>query len=384
MKIIFIDGLVETLSYFSRRMSLYFEKNGYEVWFWDMHKPLASREQFESMSDRQDMLLVTFNFIGLSGESQFEYDNEISIWDAYGISRVCIMVDHPMYYENRLRGNLQHCRLLCVDRDHCKYIEEYFPPLKASFLPLGGTKLAEKEELNDRKIDVLFAGNYVTLEGLLKHIENLEPDMKEYLIKLANVLIAHPDMTMEAVAKKCLVEDFDDVTTGEIKEFMHNMIFVDLYVRSYFRRKIICELAQSGIKIHVIGKDWDKAGCGRPENIVCLGVMDSLGCLKTMQRAKISLNIMPWFKNGAHDRIYNSLLQACITVTDSSGYLDENEIEKYAVIYDLEHTATLADRIKEILDNPESYRDMVDRGYEYAEKNTWEERAGYLIECLKL
>lgn len=39
--------------------------------------------------------------------------------------------------------------------------------------------------------------------------------------------------------------------------------------------------------------------------------------------AKVSLNVMPWFKDGAHDRVFNSILNGAVCVTDPSRYLEE-------------------------------------------------------------
>ena len=67
--VIIIKGPVETLSFFSERLAetFYTELNK-NVIAWDMKKPLESRHFIENI--REKAVLITFNFIGLSGESQ--------------------------------------------------------------------------------------------------------------------------------------------------------------------------------------------------------------------------------------------------------------------------------------------------------------------------
>lgn len=52
-------------------------------------KPLESRHFIENI--REKAVLITFNFIGLSGESQFMVEGtdgkETSVWDYYGIKK---------------------------------------------------------------------------------------------------------------------------------------------------------------------------------------------------------------------------------------------------------------------------------------------------------
>ena len=37
-----------------------------------------------------------------------------------------------------------------------------------------------------------------------------------------------------------------------------------------------------------------------------------------ISQAKISLNVMPWFKMGAHDRVINTMLYGGVALTDTS------------------------------------------------------------------
>ena len=378
-RIIMLKGAVETLEFFSMQMADSFAENGIEVWFWDLKKPLESRETFERMADYRDTVLVTFNFIGMSGESQFSFDGQQSIWDRYEIPCVCIMVDHPMYYHEQLSEFHKNRILCCVDKNHCRFTERFYPAYgKVWFVPLAGTELSQTQE---RDIDILFAGNYVAISDLLPHVAGMDEESRAYYFAIAEELIAHPSRTLEDVILEHLTRDFPDAGAQELLPVMHSMVFIDLYVRSFFRRKIVCSLAEAGLKVVVIGKDWEKAECKRPENLIQTGQLDSAGCLRYMRRANVALNIMPWFKNGAHDRIFNAMLQGCAVVTDSSEYLDGILSDgENAALFSLEQKEQLPEIVRNLLSDSTKLKRIADNGYELAKENhTWAHRAQQLL-----
>ena len=125
-RIIFIKGAIETLGYFSLQLAEYFSEAGREVFVWDMQRPSASIDAFEALEDPSGSVLVTFNFIGLGQEGQFSRGNS-NIWDEYGIQKVCILVDSPVYYYRQLSSELKNIKLVCIDRYHKQFIEKMYP-----------------------------------------------------------------------------------------------------------------------------------------------------------------------------------------------------------------------------------------------------------------
>lgn len=387
MQIIMIKGAVETLEFFSMQMAEAMEQQGIKVWFWDMREPLQSREQFERLDKRTDCVLVTFNFIGLSNEAQFQSGNGTDLWERYGIKSYCIMVDHPMYYYRELISGRKNLTLLCVDRDHRRFVEKYYPEYgRVFFLPLAGTGLAgTKIPYEKRDIPIIFTGNYVPLENLMSYTAGMDRETKEFCFDIIGELTAHPDIPLEQELVGRLKKEFPQITREELMNCMYHMVFIDLYVRSYFRGKIICSLAENGYTVHVIGKDWDKAECKCPKNLVMTGQLDSLQCLRYMQRSKIAVNIMPWFKDGAHDRIFNAMLQGCAVVSDTSKYLDEvlHDGEDF-LTFPLEQSRKICDKIQYLLKTPKEAGQIAEAGWRNAQKNhTWKNRAEELLRIIE-
>lgn len=381
-RIIFIKGAVETLEFFSMQIAKALEKQGFQTWFWDMKSPLDSREAFEAFKNDKTTLLLTFNFIGLSKESQFQW-GQTSLWEQYGIQICCIMVDHPMYYHRLLASGMNNLTLICIDRDHQAFTEHFYPGYgKVHFLPGRHHAPGENLPFSKREIDVIFAGNYVPPENLMPHISHMDAESRDFYFDIIRELTQCPDTPMEQELIARLTKEFPQITREETLSCLHSMIFIDLYVRSYFRREIICSLAEHGIQVTVIGKDWDKAGCQCPENIISIGQQDSLTCLEYMKHAKLSVNIMPWFKNGAHDRIFNGMLQGCAVVSDTSVYLDEIiQDKKDYVKFHLSNYTKISQKVSYLLTHPDEAEAIAASGRQNALKHhTWENRAQRLRE----
>ena len=114
---------------------------------------------------------------------------------------------------------------------------------------------------------------------------------------------------------------------------MPNLMFVDLSIRFYFRAEVIARLADSGIKVHTFGAGWDMLECRHPENIITAGNVSSQECLDMISRSKISVNVMPWFKQGAHDRVFNSMLNGCRLCYGYKRISEDNFIDGENIIF---------------------------------------------------
>ena len=98
-------------------------------------------------------------------------------------------------------------------------------------------------------------------------------------------------------------------------------------------------------------------------------------CLYHIQNSKISLNVLPWFRGGPHDRIFNTMLNGAVCLTDSNGYLDmflEDEVN--CIKYSLEKPQEMAQRVMELLSDTERLQKIADAGCELAQSHTWAAR----------
>lgn len=399
-KAVFIKNAVETLGYFSRQIAMEFEQAGIATYFVDYDRLVETVEGVWRFAEKGRTAFVTFNFVGISGEEIFIEENGRYLWENCGMRCLNILVDHPLYYHSRLETPpVPDMHIFCVDREHVAYVKRFYPEIPVDFLPLAGNvKLMEAdsdmgadmggfwgEGYKARKYDLVFTGNYTPVEHLYREIEGLEPDYQQFYRDIMEDLIAHPGQSMDAVMEAHIHRELGEVPDRDKRSAMAGMVFIDICVRSYFRGKIIRELAESGVKVHVFGAKWDALSCKKPENIISTGrEVDSLTCVEAVRNAKISLNIMPWFKDGAHDRVFTAMLQGTVSLTDDSRYLREQLVDgEDVVFFSLEDIPRLSEAVRRLLAEPEGAVRIAENGYKKAKaQHTWRVRAQSLMENL--
>lgn len=378
----------ETLDFFSRQLDTGFQKLGYKTFLFNQAEEEESAQALAHFAGFSDAILVTFNFDGIHYETALFDGEGRRFWEIRDIPCVNIAVDHPFYYSELFAIQGKGFHEISIDRFHRKYMNTYYPELESSiFLPLGGTSLTPDgsyKPLCKRQYDVVFTGNFVPKETFLPHINRLGKEYAAFYQEMIDELIQQPELPDDFVMENHLKKEFPQITKKELKETMANLIFIDTYIRFYYREKAVQILADNGIHVHCIGHGWDKLPCIRPEYLTYEKNTTSHECLKRMADAKISLNVMPWFKDGAHDRVFNAMANGSICVTDHSIYLDEILTDgENAVFYDLKHLELLPEKVKGLLANPVRQEEIAQKGFELAIKNhTWHSRAKTLHEDL--
>jgi len=386
-KIILMTGGTETLDYFSGQLEKGFQTLGFSTFLYDQKNEEESSTALARFSGRSDSILVTFNFEGIQEVALYDGNGQ-SYWEKRDIPCVNIAVDHPFFYPHFLSENRENFYEISIDRYHMQYMKEYYPNIRGSyFLPLGGTSLFPDNNyppLSKRNYDVVFTGNFTPKETFECHINRLGEEYAAFYRAIIDELIQNPKLPDEMVMEKHLKKEFPDISKKELSESISNMIFIDTYIRFYFREKVVQILADAGIHVHCVGFGWEKLSCKHPENLTYEGNTLSLDCLKRISNAKFSLNVMPWFKDGAHDRVFNAMANGSICITDHSHYLDEILTDNENVVfYDLKEIERLPEKINTLLQNPEKMESIAQKGYHLTiENHTWLKRAETLYHML--
>lgn len=404
-KIIFIKNAVETLGYFSEQIALELERNGYETCFIDYERMYESMDAMLHFLEREETAFVTFNFIGLRGEAVFQTESGCSIWQEENLPILNILVDHPLYYHSGLKEAGERMRVFCVDREHVGYVRRFYSGVKVEFLPLAGNELFVSQKdgehgihrthcedvpepvlYGQRTFDLVFAANYVSMEMLEEKVKALDDDYRIFYRRITEDLIADPAQSVDAVMERHIRNELGAVPEEQLCAAMSGMIWIDLFVRSYFREKVVQTLADAGIIVRVFGADWEKIHCKKPQNVrTSGGKVNSAACVQAMRDARIALNVMPWFKDGAHDRVFTAMLQGTAVLTDDSRYLrEECRDGENICFYSLRALQQLPDQVVSLLEDPVRMAELAERGYRMAEKrHRWKNRAGLLMQALR-
>ena len=412
-RIVMMEGGVETLSYFSHQMAGEFQKLGYAVFFYDLKQEESSAGKLRKFIRPRETVLVTFNFQGLEKEAGVYREGIGYLWDTYHIPCYNIAADHPYFYDDRLKDLPEKYRHISIDRRQKAYFEEFYPEyVSRGFLPLAGTGLRQGEdEAKTGKAgaqgtaveteeagaqgdaeqaapcyDVILTGNYTKLSFFEPYINWINEEYAAFYRGIIDDLLEHPACTVEEVALAHCERELGKESNDQLRIALHKMIFIDLYVRNYWRGKAVRTLVNAGIPVHVVGKGWEELEDVRhPECLKLHPQTDSVTCLEMLADAKVSLNVMPWFKDGAHDRVFNSILNGAVCVTDPSCYLEEELHEGEGVCYvALQDMDALPEKVKDLLQNDSGRNEIVRRGRAIVEqKHTWAERAKTLAEWIK-
>lgn len=387
-KRILMVGGTETLDYFSREMEKEFRRLGYETFLFDQEQEEESAEKLAHFAGYSDSILVTFNFDGLRYETALFDGFGNLFWEERDIPCVNIAVDHPFFYPEFLDIQPENFHGVSIDRYHQKYLQKFYPHISSDcFLPLGGTSLHPQGDfipLSQRSYDLVFTGNYTPKETFDKYIYRLGDEYAQFYLRIIEELISYPDKPDDLVMENHLRQQFPDATDAEVAEVIANMIFIDTYIRNYYRGEVVKKLVEGGIPVHCIGHGWDKLNCVSPENLSYEKNQYSLPCLQRIADARISLNVMPWFKDGAHDRVFNAMANGSLCLTDHSIYLDEILTDgENVVFYDLKNLDDLPELTKELLADEARMERIAKNGYDLTmREHTWACRVRELEEML--
>ena len=385
-KIVLFTKGIETLWYFSEQMGKTFEKLGYEVFYFDQCAEYDSLSKLLWFAEPKVTVAISFNFDGCSGEDYLIDSQGINFFEAREIPVINIVVDHPFYYHKFLPYLPKDYTQISIDRDHEAYLKRFFPKMKRGpFLPLAGTSLWTKETLpgwEERPYDIVFTGNYTPPNHFDSVIDRINEEYSQFYRNIIQDFIDHPQMGMHQGIIKHMMAEVEDIDEEGLRDTLPNMIVIDLYVRHYFRGEVVRTLADAGLKVHCFGAGWDQLKCKHPENIINGNVLQSLGCLQQISKGKISLNVMPWFKQGAHDRVFNSMLNGAVCVTDENDYMKEILVgDEDVIFYQLDQLQQLPQQIRSILEDRERWEEMQKKAYHVASgAHTWAHRAKFIHE----
>lgn len=337
--------------------------------FWQQLCVAKERYEFEAV--------ISCNLMGIDSE----------IIRSLGKKFCSIMGDHPIWHSDRFEYADKDTILWYGDWNNANYVRTYYPNVGRCAISMGSSDyLEEKIAYADRKYDLVFIGGYSRPQDIYTQLGNMYNGSVWELVKaFIEKLIEYPDKTYEGALRETL----DDYNLNSIvdEKFVDTAIefsFVDKYIRAYFRDKVIRQIVQNDIEIHVSGNGWENFESEYKDNII-IENNDWYTGKKLIANAKITLNILPWFKAGFHDRAIASLLSGSVLLTDSSKFIESKFIDMENIaIYHLEDLESLPQKIKYLLTHEEIAERIARNGHEIGIKDhTWVNWAKEMSKVLK-
>lgn len=306
--------------------------------------------------------------------------------EAVYITYIC---DHPAFLrKNRLELIREKDIVFVCDELHCEYVKKYYENIRhVKFIPLSGGYSRKYIPFSKREYEIVFTGSYEKPETVYNYIrEMFQGSLKTLAEYMVQDIIKNPDQTLDMCLKHAFVQfDVSVDDKNEFNELVGKFMFIDTYARNYYRDKVIRTLVENDIPVHVYGNGWEKFESEHCKDNLIIEKGNSYIARKAVANAKVSLNVMPWFKAGFQERIATAMLSGTIAVTDESIYIGNNfEDQAELITYSLKHLDQLIDKIKYLLEYGEEAEKIANTGKERAERElTWQHRTFEMIEYIK-
>lgn len=387
MRFVLFYETTESFNYFTDEIADELHRRGHDTFILDLcnpHSPSHSLEEFASFCEQKINAVICFDRIGI-------HDNYyIDLWNLLNVCAINILMDHPLRFHPTMEHHPAKYIQFCPDESHIAYVRKYFPQAEhVEFLSHAGTvETATKIPYAEKKYDILFSGTYYKPEVQLQQIESICPkdsSLYQIYMQIAQYLLTHTFCTLEESVMAVLSANQMDLSDDSCKAIMRGMTPVDWMVRMYYREKVIKLLVNAGFSVHVLGRGWENHPCADHKNMHIIS--NRIGFAETfsyMRNAKINLNVMPWFKSGTHDRIFNTMLRHSICLTDSSTWIDSHFTDKEdIVLYHLDHLESLPEITDFWLTHPSEAESLLSNAYRKASQNhTWRNCVDSILESL--
>ena len=371
-KLIFTKGGLDTLDYFAEHLRLAAMECDIPHAVLDIRRPLQEQGVRELFNTGKTCAVVMFNNVGLQ-----LIPESIPVYN--------ILVDHPRAFHKVLDQPRKGLHILCVDKNHVSFIQRFYPNTEARFLPHGGAGAGQNTQYQERTIDVLYVGT-VHKNPPLSHIDALSDQGESFYRYVIPTLQEETEKTCEEAIREYLA------SVGQSEHFAAEKllneeygVICEYYVRRRLMLNLLHALDDAGIKVEVYGENWTDSESRFSDHIHIRERISPAACIELMAQSRIVLNMMPWFRNGTHERIYNGMLAGALVVTDDSIYLRETLNDRDDVVfYDRTRPDSLVDIVRHYLTHTEEAGEIAMRGYHTASgRDTWKHRLNELWEAIR-
>ena len=320
---------------------------------------------------------------GINGDGQFNINGK-SIYDLSGLTYASLFVDHPIYHAIRFAKIPQNNpTTFWVDKKHLDSLSSIFKiPGRFNFLPHGGSKGTNAHKrFKDRENNLMFAGSGNDPDTIYHSWQDSDPFVKDFLTNAVDLIEGDEWLSVHETFEKLesIVEPlFSLGNKAEI--YSKLLISLESYVSAKKRFEILKGLDRQGIHVDIYGEGWEFASF---VNHSCKGPLPYSQLLDQIGNYKMFVNISFMFMHGAHERIFNSMLNGSLTLTNESSFVSEmNRTELNSINY--LNPEELADKVDFYNENPKNQEEIAVNARDFAlENHTWRHRADQILKETK-
>lgn len=235
---------------------------------------------------------------------------------------------------------------------------------------MPGIESASIPKFEDREYDVSFCGAVVSSNSFYEKIKSYPEYYRLFIFEIIDCMMSDSNVDMLEAFEKVSKKLWGDTSFPEddIENIRICVTSANMFMRFYNRERVLKVLANSNINLHLFGNNNEQV-LGNCDGFVHFhGGVTFAETVNIFSNSKITLNVMPCFKNGIHDRIASGMLNKSIVLTDRSKYIDELP-SNIMCVYNIDFPNEVPDMIYDIFSKFEKYRDIPENGYRFAKEN---------------
>ena len=282
--------------------------------------------------------------------------------------------DDPVFFDHMFNNIDDSVYLLCQDGFHSEYFKEFLG-IKHSYHIPPAVRAEEVPDYDNRDMDIIFIGSYRT---------PVHPALNDkFADELCEYMLEHTDLTYEQCISSLTHAKGTELNKDDYLSMLTSYTDIYRYVRSEFRTRVVKSIVSNNIKLHVYGNSWHEYSDKGRENLIIHPDISSTEIISEMRRARLSLNIMSWHKDGMTERIISSMLAGAVCVSDETLYLKNNFSDNEIVLYKLTQLDELPIIIRKLLADKDRCIQIAQNAYQYAsQKDTWDIRSSELLNLM--
>ncbi|AWO74740.1 glycosyltransferase family 1 protein [Geobacillus thermoleovorans] len=368
------------LRYFIQDLAASFQRLGFEVKIIDLLASSWIAELERVLREKEVFFFLSMNAMGIDIKV-----GDKSLYNHLNIPLFAFLVDHPMYHINRLNQGVKNLIVSTVDQAHLSFLRTFLNGVYSKvFIPHGSSYhevSVSSKTIEERKIDILFVGTFTNPD----HFRKQWTDCDKYIGKLFDAIMEKylytHNQTLIDIAESVFVD------YGIDQEYMHHVNFwshlvnVDLYIRNRRRMEAVLETAKLDARFEVYGNGWETLFTNH-HSIKLNRAIGFGDVYEKMRDSKLVLNVLPNFVHGGHERIFTTMLNGSVSLTDNNLFL-ESEFKDGEDLLLYSFAPYPHARIQSFLDDKVTLQKIAENGRKKVmEKHTWLARAEKIVETV--
>lgn len=349
-----------------------------------------------SLMDEEDTGLVATKYIGKSFDAIIDFNSTMPRAMAGNVRFLNeidgpfynYIVDHPLYHHPILKLPIKNFNVICLDPDHKKYIEKYYPTINnVIVLPLAGTKALTNVVFERRQKGVLFAGTYYDPKKYKDMMEAKGSYLAHEYMTMAEILIEKPWLRPEEAFEEMgelLGHSKKELDYESYRNELNGAYAAEIYARAINRSRIITEFIRCDVPLIICGNEWEYYEMPQNKQVRFMDGIDYGQSMELIASCQILLNIMPGFRSTAHDRVFSAMINNTVLLSDTNDYMEKYFVDgKDCILFSYNNIKETAERLTDLMSQETELERIANCGRQKAsEEHSWASRARKLYELL--